>query len=237
MKCSVCGSKNNKVLSSNIYKCDNCSHIFIDYQGDGLDYHKNEYRNNNHGVRGSEEIHENKFTEKFHKLRESICRKRMYAIEPLLSQCNSLLDIGAGGGTFLNAVKSKINNLEAQEISDLCALNLELNGYKVHHGNFNTINFDKKYDLVTCWHVLEHIRDLHSFAKKASEVTKKFLVIEVPVKRQLKDPGSNWDGHFHYFSTKSIEILFEKYFNIISIQEGVQSPALLCLLNVKQETI
>ena len=55
-------------------------------------------------------------------------------------------------------------------------------------------------------------------------------------KRKLVDPTINvYDGHTHYFSKKSFELLASKYFNILKIQEGVQTPALLAIMEIADE--
>ena len=60
----------------------------------------------------------------------------------------------------------------------------------------------------------------------------KYLVIEVPTNRNLKDPNKgDWDGHYHYFSKESMRYLFKEKFEIIkTITPGIQSPALLVFL-------
>ena len=133
---------------------------------------------------------------------------------------------------MLKMIQNQISVVECQEISDICAKNLIKYKYKTYHGDFNDIKFNRSYDLVTCWHVLEHIKDLYSFVKKCSKITNKYLVIEVPTNRNLKDPNKgDWDGHYHYFSKESMRYLFKEKFEIIkTITPGIQSPALLVFL-------
>lgn len=241
MKCPVCQSKTN-ILYRETYKCSKCSHIYVNYSDNGLDYHKNEYRKNNHGIRGNNEIINGTFTDHFHNFRKNICQKRIHALEKITPKCNTLLDIGAGGGTFVNAIKNNFKTVECQEISDVCTSNLKNYGFKTYHGDFNIIDFDMSYDLVTCWHVLEHIKDIHLFVEKVSKITNKYLVLEVPIiqskgtrTRNINDLNEDaWDGHYHYFSQLSMKNLFEKHFDIIDLQEpGIQSPALLVILKSK----
>ncbi len=227
--CPVCFSERMLTVAHEAYQCDECLHVFINHKGDGLNYHKEEYRKNSFGTRVDLEINpEGKFTESFHSAREDMCIKRVQKIEPLLKHCSTCLDIGAGGGTFASMLKDKtFLKIECQEISDVCINNLKSYGFKTHKGDFCSVGFKKLYDLTTCWHVLEHIKDLHSFSKKAAQICKKYLVVEVPIDRALRNPDDGWDGHYHYFSRRSMTKLFEKNFNIIEIIEGIQSPALL----------
>lgn len=235
MKCHCCGG-DYKSIGNNSFKCVSCNHMYVDFDGDGLKYHKNEYRNKNFGTRVDNEIDEGKFTEAFHKARKGICENRISKISELVDKDYSLLDIGSGGGTFVNMVSDKFSHIDCQEISDVCSENLKTYGYNVYKGDFNSIDFDKKYDVVTCWHVLEHIKDINLFVKRVEKITNDFLVIEVPkCKREIpKDFKSRgWDGHYHYFSENSLRKLFENSFKFIKLEEGVQKPALFTIMRRK----
>jgi hypothetical protein len=237
--CPVCLSERMLSVAHEAYQCDECLHTFINYKGDGLNYHKEDYRKNNFGSRVSSEINsEGEFTENFHKARETMCAKRLQKIKPLLEYCSTCLDIGAGGGTFAKKLKQNSSvDIECQEISDVCIDNLESYGFKTHKGDFCSIDFKKVYDLTTCWHVLEHIKDLNLFSKKAAQACNKYLVVEVPINRTLRNPDNGWDGHYHYFSRRSMAKLFEKNFDILEITEGIQKPALLAVLKNKKPSI
>ena len=149
MNCPVCSSESMKSSSTDVYKCDDCKHTYVDFKGDGLEYHKDEYRKKDHGTRVSNEIVSGKFTNDFHNARDGICKRRVIAIEELFERSNTLLDIGAGGGTFVNMIKDKFTSIDCQEISEVCINNLIEDGYDVYKGDFNNINFEKTYDLVT----------------------------------------------------------------------------------------
>lgn len=234
MQCKVCNSDNNPSVGHKAYKCSDCGHTYIDYTGDGIYYHKTLYRSKGHeGTRGNDEVKDGLFTDVFHNRRKEICNRRVEYIKEYFDDCNSILDIGAGGGTFLTTVKDKFEVVEGTEVSDICANNLTNEGYKVYHGAFTQMDIDRSYDLVTCWHVLEHIQDLKSFPQKVYNVTNKHFVFEVPVGRRLRNPDTNFDGHFHYFSEKSIRVLFEDLFEITHIGKGVQMPCLLVKMNKK----
>ena len=229
MECVVCASSTEQ-LDEGLYRCNNCKHIYVDYQGDGLTYHKEEYRTNNEGNRVKGEVSEGKFTPAFHAARKKIMTGRCDFLQDKLEGCSNLLDIGAGGGTFALHARERFSTLEVecQEISDICANNLTEYGFKVHHGDINALTFTQKYDVVTCWHVLEHIKDLHSYAKNVSALVNKKLIIEVPIDRRLRVPGQGrWDGHYHFFTRESFRILFGEHFSEINYYNGIQSPALL----------
>ncbi len=233
MRCKVCDNS-TRSIDTDIYKCNKCGHLYIHFKGDGLQYHKEEYRNCGHGTRVDNEIENGIFTDNFHDARTDICKNRSIAIDDLVFKCETLLDIGAGGGTFVNTIKDMFLEVDCQEISDICINNLQRDGFNVYSGNFNEVQFNKKYDLVTCWHVLEHIDNLHIFIEQVSKVVNKFLVIEVPINRSIRNPNIEWDGHYHYFSETSLRLLFDQDFSIIKIKEGIQRPALLAILEKKR---
>jgi len=233
MKCPIC--RNQLIhLKFFSYKCSKCQHTYVNYEDSGLDYHRKNYRRNNHGTRGLGEIENGLFTKEFHDYREPIVRKRIKFIEYLFPMCETVLDIGAGGGTFAMELKKFIKTVHVQEISELCINNLENSGFDVFKGDFSSIDFDNvKYDLVTCFHVLEHIKDLNSFKKALTKIVNKYVAIEIPVDRPLIEYQNDWDGHYHYFSKESLTKFFSEDFNIIYLGEGVQMPCLLVLLEKK----
>ena len=226
MACIICGGSLTEIQYK-VERCDNCHHNYIRYDGDGLYYHKTLYRSEGHdGTRGGGEVVDGVFTDQFHNRRHNICTNRIKYLEPFLSEVDSILDIGAGGGTFLSLIKDRVSLAEGTEVSDICNSNLTNEGYKVYHGAFTQMEIAKTYDLVTCWHVLEHIENLKDFPAKLHAVTGKYAVLEVPTNRRFRNPDDNFDGHFHYFSEKSLRLLFEDLFTVDYIKEGVQKPCL-----------
>jgi len=201
---------------------------------DGLDYHKSSYRKNNHGTRGRNEIEKGVFTEEFHNYRIPLVQKRISLINDYIKKSHSILDIGAGGGTFALALKDLTETVDVQEISDLCISNLERLNFNVFQGDFASINFQEKtYDLVTCFHVLEHVKNLDTFYNALVKIVGKYAALEVPIQRPLIEEEKNWDGHYHYFSKESLALFFSKDFNINYIGDGVQMPCLLIILEKK----
>jgi len=228
MECVVCSSTTHQI-KKDIYECKDCGHIYVNYMGDGLDYHKNTHRRDKKsGIRGNNEIDGETFTQAFHDRRKIICDNRKKYIKPYIENLNSILDIGAGGGTFLNHVSKSFNTLHSTEISTICINNLKKQGYYVYEGNFSDLKIIKKYDVVTCWHVLEHVKEMNSFIDKLSLVTGNYLFLELPTNRGLiNDVQENFDGHYHYFSKNSLKIKLEKNFKIVKIEEpGIQKPSI-----------
>jgi len=251
--CPVCGTemvvRGNPTIQE-VTRCPNCGHVYVDYPGDANEFHQHAYRvSTKHGRRGSKnEFDESfRFNEKFHLDRSEICSKRIKCLQDNLdlSECSSMLDIGAGGGTFARWARAKLNmkSIECQEISEICIKNLRMDGFPTYTGDFNSINWNGSddnpgFDLVTCWHTLEHINDIKLFAEQVSKITNKYLVIEVPLDERpnmgpVKTPSLNgWDGHHHFFTYESMALLFKGKFKscIRTSKKGIQPPSLQVVL-------
>lgn len=229
MNCVLCDNLCLE-LQGNVFKCVECEHTYVNFTGDHLSYNKSEYRVNSHGVRKNCEIIDGEITDLFHSLRDSLCEKRLSILKKY-NVNGSILDIGSGGGTFALKLRREGYSVECQEISEICVDHLNKKGLKVYEGDFSSLSFPKKYDAVTCWHVLEHIKNLDVFLKKCIEICQDLLILEVPVNRRIPNPDKDWDGHFHYFSRKSVTDLFKGYFDLIEVtDDGCQKPCLLIIL-------
>ena len=89
------------------YRCEKCGHIFVNYRESGLEFHKDEWRKT-HGGRGGIN-----FNDGFHSARSSINKKRWKVLQKFvdLKNCDSLLDVGAGGGSFLLKLNESASTL------------------------------------------------------------------------------------------------------------------------------
>lgn len=238
--CFICNNR-TKIIMKDVYKCSQCKHLFRDYSKDGVNYHVNIFRKQK-GLRSKDEIINEKVNNKFHLNRQDIVNKRFNLISKYLNKDFNLLDIGSGAGTFVERIKNSVKNIECTELSPILINECERLGYKTYKKDFLEINFNKKYDIVTIWHVLEHIKDVNKFVTQVSKITKNLLIIEIPTleskeckkKRKLKSPNISFDGHYHYFSIQSLTKLFENEYNIIDINEkGVQQPCIFMVLKKK----
>lgn len=245
MKCHCCTDEYEKIYE-NTYKCVGCSHIYRLYHGNSIDYHKNQYRKQED--QGSKEIDSNgNITPIFHQKRQKICENRVNAIKDFLDSSCDCLDIGAGSGTFAKCVKKEVKSIECTELDPSLVESCKTLGFNTYQEDFLTLKIEKKYDIVFAWHVLEHVDNVDLFLKKINNLTSRYCIIEIPLlvslsgegrKRKLTDPTfENYDGHAHYFSKESFETISSKYFNILEIREGIQSPALLAVLEKKNENI
>ena len=93
-----------------------------------------------------------------------------------------ILDIGCGTGDFLNYMQIKkweISGIEKDEGARKIAT--EKNNISINRDMLN-LKEKNKYDVITMWHVLEHIYDAQTYIEKICKIIKKegVIVIAVP---------------------------------------------------------
>tara|TARA_Y100001938_G_scaffold150043_1_gene239367 strand:+ start:3331 stop:4059 length:729 start_codon:yes stop_codon:yes gene_type:complete len=241
MNCHCCKGQYQSVYE-NTFRCVKCKHIYRAYKGDEVDYHKNQYRNIER--RDVSEIDsEGKIQPLFHEKRKTICEKRINFVSQYIQTNDSYLDIGAGAGTYINLLRDHVATIECTELDASLITECERLGFQVHKESFLQLEFKNNYDIVSAWHVLEHVEDIDSFLKKCSEITNKYCIIEIPLLRSLSGTGrvrklvdpqdGVYDGHAHYFTKESFVSIADKYFDVVEIREGVQSPALFAVMEPK----
>jgi len=128
----------------------------------------------------------------------------------------SVLDIGAGSGDFLLYCKENNYNVTGTEpSSDARQIALE-KGIKLHEKIDDVLN--QKFDVITMWHVLEHIPNLFECLEQLKKLLKENgkLIIAVPNFKSYdaeyyKEFWAAYDvpRHLWHFSQKSIRSLFE----------------------------
>lgn len=241
MRCHCCGAE-YMTLQTDVYMCSECNHIYRDYKGDSIDYHTNCYRDEE-GFRGSDEIVDGKITETFHNNRAAMCHNRVVYSNQFLGTQERILDIGAGAGTFAKTLKASfpLSEIKCAELDNRLVEECRNLGFESTQADILNLSDEDKFDSIFMWHVLEHIQDLQGSVKKLSKIMKLRAIIEVPLlvamngqgrRRELTPPNEGkYDGHYHYFCERSFKKLMKKCgMNIVDIREGVQSPALLAVI-------
>ncbi|HEY3375056.1 MAG TPA: class I SAM-dependent methyltransferase [Candidatus Aquicultor sp.] len=80
----------------------------------------------------------------------------------------SVLDIGCGKGDFLKCIKRKDMSLHLFGI-DLSE-NQPIDGITIIQGDALAADFDRKFDVITSFAVIEHIADVQGFVKRLGEL-------------------------------------------------------------------
>ncbi|MCM8569642.1 class I SAM-dependent methyltransferase [Gramella jeungdoensis] len=129
----------------------------------------------------------------------------------------NILDFGAGTGDFLNKMKSflwKVEGVEpnkmARDLAILKNLDLKSDLYSIR---------DNKYDVISLWHVLEHLPDYEKKIDEFSELLDEggILIIAVPNFnsydcKYYKENWAAWDvpRHLWHFSRNGIQKKMEE---------------------------
>jgi 2-polyprenyl-3-methyl-5-hydroxy-6-metoxy-1,4-benzoquinol methylase len=141
----------------------------------------------------------------------------------------TLLDVGAGTGTFVRLAKSHGWDATAIELNMDSADLLAKEGYQVIVKPLEMADLSpNSFDVVTLWEVLEHMADPRSLLKHAGKLltSKGILLILVPnagslVTRILHEKSNTFGGHSHlnHFNVKSLETLLKSLdFEILEME-------------------
>lgn len=132
-----------------------------------------------------------------------------------------VLDVGCGNGEFLEALKKNGWKAYGSDYSDLAKETTEkkIGIRRVKKGVFSRQRFSDKYDLVSFWHVLEHLEDPGSYLRKAHSILRKGGLVagEVPnfdsLWLRIFKKNYSWvmvPEHRVYFSANSMEYLLKE---------------------------
>lgn len=132
-----------------------------------------------------------------------------------------LLDIGCGTGEFLKTFKdAKWETLGIEPSDDARKMAIQNYGLDVRE-EWGLKNLEpESFDVITMWHVLEHVPHLNERISDLKRLLKPggMIVIAVPNCSSLdaKNYGANWAAydvprHLYHFTPKDIETLFKKH--------------------------
>ncbi len=217
--CQVCHTPTKRVGYTT--KCSFCGHIFRFFEEDTIHFHAESYRKK--FLRTSNEIVDGKITDKFHENRKRIVAKRLALIGKFLNKENSLLDIGGGAGTFAKEVRNHVKNVRLTEVSPMLVDHCTQSGLDAHKMSIDELSGNECYDVVTAWHVLEHIEDVKKAAEKLRVIFNRYLIIEIPKERGIPEA---FDGHHQFFTDESLQNLFSGLV-VRQYSSGAQPPSRL----------
>ena len=144
-------------------------------------------------------------------------KRKLKLINELQSSKGLLLDIGTGTGDFLSQAKQNGWQIIGVEPNEK-ARNIALQKGVTYIGHTSELE-DHSVDVVTMWHVLEHVPDVNAQIKELKRLLKPAgtIVIAVP---NFNSYDANYYGkfwaaydvprHLWHFSRLSIEKLFER---------------------------
>lgn len=123
-------------------------------------------------------------------------------------QFKSVLDAGCGTGVLLSQIQKQYPNIQPTG-SEYSPQGLELAKKRLPNGEFHVLdlsreNLGKKFDLITCIDVLEHIPDDRAALKNLLAMTGGYLVLSVPLGSLIQVEAERM-GHVHGYSRHEFE--------------------------------
>ncbi|OIN57172.1 class I SAM-dependent methyltransferase [Arsenicibacter rosenii] len=222
--CPVCGSsqlshfltcKDYLVSQSDftIQECTECSFRFTNPRPDqhsiGQFYKSEQYVSHNDESKGFINF-------LYRTVRQYTLKGKVNLINDLNKGTGSILDIGCGTGSFLEACSKRgwvIQGMEPD--SDARKIASERLNSRIGE-SLQEFDPDKKYDVITLWHVLEHVAELDQVAYKLKQLLKPegTLLIAVPnnVSADAIHYKQYWAAydvprHLHHFTPATIKRL------------------------------
>lgn len=223
-----------------IVKCDKCTLIFTNPRpkSSALDkyYESEEYIS-----------HTNTATNligTIYKTVRSIALKSKVNLINSLSTKGSLLDYGCGTGHFLNAAYQNGWKVKGIEPSDNASSNAisEIKGFIIK----DIQNVNGKFNIISLWHVLEHIADLRatiqSLINKLEETGKLIIAVPNPESYDAQIYREHWAAydlprHLYHFSQNSLAQLLNSFnLQIDSVQPMKFDSFYVSLLSEKYKS-
>jgi SAM-dependent methyltransferase len=151
------------------------------------------------------------------------------------------MDLGCGLGYFLNGVKlDKTFDGLGVDISD-DAVEYVKNTFGINVENESELdNLDKHtFDIITQWHVLEHVHYLNERMQQLHHLLKQdgtmFIAVPNSKSKDAEIYKEYWDGydvprHLYHFNQKSFSLLMEKHgFKIVEIKPMWFDAPYICM--------
>lgn len=183
MNCKFCNSSKTisvkKIQSPfvsygyTLYQCEICKCRFFDVKEHDVDIEK---------VYENYSIKHNQAAARFQFQKSFYWNRQVWRIEKILGrEVSSVLDIGCRTGDFLMHFSDSVVR-EGVELSKNSAEIAESRGLTVYQDFVENINFEKQYDAVTCYAILEHLVNPLGFLEKLSNIVSPGgeLVIMIP---------------------------------------------------------
>lgn len=174
------------------------------------------------------------------KQREKLWRRRLKIVKNY-GMPGKLLDVGTGDGLFLKAAKKANFDVYGTEISPAAAKAAKnLYDLDIHLTELEDADFEENsFDVITIWHVIEHVKNPVELFKKAHNLLKPGALVFVAtinlnkyVSRTLYRLTTNkpypffspkGEQHLFHFTPSTLEMIIKKAgFNII--YTGVDFP-------------
>lgn len=223
-ECPLCGENQLKYFKTckdhsvsqqefTIVECVRCHFRFTNPRPEdeqlGKFYESDEYiSHNNHN--------KNLFTRVYQLARLFTVRNKVSLINNLNTQKSMLLDYGCGTGTFVAAAQANGWRATGIEPNDKARYEAGKNKNITFYAGLNQLDTGQLFEVITLWHVLEHVADLHqTIASLKNLLTDQGkMVIAVPNHEAYEEKiyGKHWAAydvprHLYHFSQSTMKAL------------------------------
>ena len=238
MSCILCGSNDFKLISKKDSKskdelmvclCKVCSMVSqnpIPTEQEVEQYYATEYRQD------YKQIFEPKLKHVYRAGNLALNRLGFLTKNGVTS--GKLLDVGAGGGEF-TYVSSQLGFDSTGIEPNIGYSNYAKDQYQANVKTGQLADIDDNFDVITMFHVMEHIPDPVKTFKKLYNLLNEngVLFIEVPnIETYSQSPDNTFfKAHIHYFSEATLISAASQFFNVI---DADNSGNLRLLLNKKK---
>ena len=189
----------------------------------------------------------NLFERVYHIIRSRALKKKLRLINSFGNESKQLLDVGCGTGDFLKIALTDgwtVTGIEPNEQARKIAnVKTNQNVFEINH--LDNLK-EHSFDVITLWHVLEHLPKLDTHIQLFRKLLKPngLLIIAVPNYKSYdathyKEFWAAYDvpRHLWHFSRKSINKLFQKKnFTLIKITPLIFDAYYVSLLSEKYKT-
>lgn len=184
------------------------------------------------------------FEKIYHWVKQYTLSQKERLITSCVSKKGNLLDIGAGTGDFLSYAKSKNWQVVGIEPSQKAKELAQKKGVSFVE-NTEELS-DNSFDVITMWHVLEHVEDLDKQLSELKRISKPdgIIVIAVPNFKSYdaKFYKEHWAAYdvprhlWHFSKTAIIKLFLEKEIQLLKIRPMYFDSFYVSLLSEKYKT-
>lgn len=223
-----------------IVRCEQCGFLFLNPRPDKLEiapYYKAEaYISHSDTKKG--------MIAKIYQVVRNLNIRKKYKLINKYKKLGKILDIGCGTGDVLAYFSKKSWQVEGVE-PDVDARKVAQEKNLLHlHNEQDFSGFpDSSFDVITMWHVMEHVHNLEERMKTVRRLIKTdgVFIFSVPINESwdAKHYGRFWAAwdvprHLYHFSQKTAQMLIEKHhFKILEIVPMKYDAYYISLLSEK----
>ena len=208
--CNLCGSSNIEVVNekSNICRCRNCDYVFDSPRPTLAEITRYYSRIDKYDSWLAQE-----------KARDALWQRRLKLVRKGTYKKGKLLDVGTAIGQFLHFAREHFEVYGTEVSETAIRIAREKYGLNIYRGGLEDVDFKGiKFDVITLFHVLEHVPDPSLTINKCRELLNErgFLIIAVPNDRkpanlpQISLEDSAGEVHLSHFRDYVLKKFLEK---------------------------